>query len=65
MENKLHKGNGFIVQSLNILQAEILVGGLEAQLPLSVEGINIPEGLHNKAKETAPCHLKPGIYICL
>lgn len=52
-------------QSLNILQAEILVGGLEAQLLFSVEGINIPEGLHNKAKETAPCHLKPGIYICL
>lgn len=49
MENKLHKGNGFIVQSLNILQAEILVGGLESQLPFSVEGINIPEGLHNKA----------------
>lgn len=27
----------------------MLVGGLEAQLPFSVEGINIPEGLHNKA----------------
>lgn len=64
MENKLHKGNGFIVQS-NILRAEILVGGLEAQLPFSVEGINILEGLHNKAKGTASCHLKPSIYNCL
>lgn len=33
------------------------MGGLEAQLPFSVEGINIPEGLHNKPAAT-PCHLK-------
>lgn len=30
---------------------------MEAQLPFSVEGINIPEGLHNKPAAT-PCHLK-------
>lgn len=41
------------------------MGGLEAQLPFSVEGINIPEGLHNKAEKTPPCHLKLSIYICL
>lgn len=33
------------------------MGGLEAQLPFSVEGINIPKGLHNKPAAT-PCHLK-------
>lgn len=44
-------------QSLNISQAEVLVGGLEAQLPFSVEGINIPEGLHNQPTAIL-CHLK-------
>lgn len=41
-----------------VSQAEILVGGLEAQLPFSVEGINIPEGLHNRVAVPPPCHLK-------
>lgn len=36
----------------------MLVGGLEAQLPFSGEGINIPEGLQNKAIVTPQCHLK-------
>lgn len=45
MENKLQMA--LQCQPLNILQAEILVGGLEAQLPSSVEDTNIPEGLHN------------------
>lgn len=63
MENKLHKGKVFIVaESLHILQAEILVGGLEAQLPFSGEGINIPEGLHSKP--AVPLKT-PSIYCCL
>ena len=31
------------------------MGGLEARLPSSVEGINIPEGLRNKPSVT-PCY---------
>lgn len=37
------------------------MGGLEAQLPFSVEGLNIPEGLHNKPMAT-PCHLKLSVF---
>lgn len=48
-------------QPLNILQAEILVGGFEAQLPCSAEGINIPERLHNKHGVTS-CHLEPPVF---
>lgn len=30
------------------------MGGLEAQLPCSGEGVNIPEGLHNKPEDSVP-----------
>lgn len=61
MENKLHEGNVFIVPVLKYFTGRyIFVGGLEAQLCFSGEGINIPDGFHNKPVVT-PCNLKPEV----